>query len=90
MPKFHYKAKKGPHETVEGEITADNPDQVVVKLDQMGLSPVSIVENGADTFRIDDRIGDAIRWCRQEPGRASCQHRPEVAGEQLRTGREHE
>ncbi len=47
MPKFHYKAKKGPHETVEGEVNADNSDQVVIKLDQMGLSPVSIVEQGA-------------------------------------------
>ena len=44
MPKFIYKAKKGPHDTVEGEINADNSDQVVIKLDEMGLSPVSIVE----------------------------------------------
>ena len=49
MPKFIYKAKKGPHETVEGEIDADNADHVVIKLDQMGLSAVSIVEKGGDT-----------------------------------------
>ncbi len=46
MPNFHYKAKKGPHETVEGDISADNADQVVVKLDQMDLIPVSIIEQG--------------------------------------------
>jgi len=44
MPKFIYKAKKGPEEIVEGEIAAENSDQVVRQLDQLGLSPVSIVE----------------------------------------------
>jgi type II secretory pathway component PulF len=44
MPKYFYKAKKGPEEIVEGEIIADNSDQVVTQLDQMGLSPVSIDE----------------------------------------------
>ena len=46
MPKFHYKAKKGPNEVVEGNMVAENSDQVVVKLDQMDLIPVSIVEEG--------------------------------------------
>ncbi|HQP10587.1 MAG TPA: type II secretion system F family protein [Candidatus Omnitrophota bacterium] len=53
MPKFHYKAKKGPYETVEGDIAADNSDQVVVKLDQLGLSPVSIVEQDAGAIRTE-------------------------------------
>lgn len=44
MPTFIYKAKKGPTEIVEGEIAAENSDQVVRQLDQLGLSPVSIVE----------------------------------------------
>jgi len=47
MPRYYYKAKKGPQETVEGDMVAENPDQVVVKLDQMGLSAVSVVEQGA-------------------------------------------
>ena len=46
MPKYAYKAKRGPYETVQGEIVADNPDQAVIKLDQMGLSAVSISERG--------------------------------------------
>lgn len=44
MPKYIYKAKKGPGEIVEGEIVAENSDQVVRQLDQLGLSPVSIIE----------------------------------------------
>jgi len=44
MPKFAYKAKKGPEEIVEGELEAENSDQVVRRLDELGLSPVSIVE----------------------------------------------
>lgn len=44
MPKFNYKAKKGPTEVVEGELTAENPDQAVRILDSMGLIPMSIDE----------------------------------------------
>ena len=46
MPKYFYKAKKGPEEIIEGEIEAETPDQVVRILDQKGLSPVNIVEKG--------------------------------------------
>jgi type II secretory pathway component PulF len=46
MPKFHYKAKRGPTEIVEGDMVAENSDQVVIKLDQMDLSPLSIFEQG--------------------------------------------
>jgi len=46
MPKFVYKAKKGPEEIVEGEIVAENSDQVVRQLDQLGLSPINIIEKG--------------------------------------------
>ena len=46
MPKFVYQAKKGPDEVVKGEMTADNADQVVIHLEQMGLIPVSIDEQG--------------------------------------------
>jgi type II secretory pathway component PulF len=44
MPKFIYKAKKGPGEAVAGEIVADNQDQAVAKIERAGLSPVSVVE----------------------------------------------
>jgi len=55
MPEFIYKAKKGPDEIVEGEIAADNSDQVVVKLDQMGLIPVSIKEKDGRTGPQEDQ-----------------------------------
>lgn len=42
MPTFHYKAKKGPHQVVEGEIEAGDEDQVIRQLDQLGLIPVKI------------------------------------------------
>ncbi len=48
MPKYSYTAKKGPNEIVKGDIVAENQDQVVRKLDQMGLSPVSIAEKGSN------------------------------------------
>jgi len=44
MPKYVYKAKKGPNEIIDGEMVADNQDQVVKQLDALGLSPVSIIE----------------------------------------------
>jgi len=46
MANFIYKAKKGPDEIVEGDMIADNQDQVVRHLDSLGLIPISIVEKG--------------------------------------------
>ena len=69
MPKFHYKAKRGPDNFVEGDMVAENSDQVVVKLDQMDLSPVSIVEkDGAGTqFREtqNSRADKPVSWNRK-------------------------
>ena len=56
MPKFHYKAKRGPHEVIEGDMMAENSDQVVIKLDQMDLSPVSITEEGNTAEQVQKRI----------------------------------
>lgn len=44
MPIFIYKAKRGPEKVETGEVTAINQDQAVVKLEGMGLSPISIIE----------------------------------------------
>jgi len=46
MPKFVYKAKKGPDEIVEGEVVAETQDQAVRKLDQLELIPLSLEEKG--------------------------------------------
>ncbi|OGX17023.1 MAG: hypothetical protein A3K83_02840 [Omnitrophica WOR_2 bacterium RBG_13_44_8b] len=45
MPIFVYKAKRGPKETVEGEIEAENRDTAVLRLSESGLVPVSIELN---------------------------------------------
>ena len=39
MPIYIYNAKKGPAETVSGEMEAASPEQVIVKLEEMGLVP---------------------------------------------------
>ena len=57
MPKFIYKAKKGPTDVVEGEIIADSQDHVVTKLDEQGLIPVSIEEKGAGGGGVEKKAG---------------------------------
>jgi len=49
MPTYTYKAKKGPSESVQGEIDAVSQDEAVVKLEKMGLIPVSVASKGAAT-----------------------------------------
>ncbi|MFH1645951.1 MAG: type II secretion system F family protein, partial [Candidatus Omnitrophota bacterium] len=47
MPKYVYKAKKGPTEIVEGKIEAENQKRASIKLSQMNLYPISIEEETA-------------------------------------------
>lgn len=42
MPIFFYKAKRGPHEVVEGELDAPDEHQAIKILDGLGLVPVAI------------------------------------------------
>ena len=42
MPRFVYKAKKGPHELIDGTIEADNVESAVDKIIKLGYSPVDI------------------------------------------------
>lgn len=44
MPVFVYKAKRGPEKVETGEILALNQDEAVVKLETVGLIPVTVVE----------------------------------------------
>lgn len=46
MPVYIYKAKKGPDEIIEGTITAESPNAVIVRLSEQGYFPVSITEEG--------------------------------------------
>lgn len=43
MPKFLYKAKKGPTETVEGEIDAENEEAALGKISGLGLVPIKLL-----------------------------------------------
>mgnify|MGYP001599456808 CR=1 FL=1 len=44
MPEYHYRAKKGPTEVVEGNMEAGSVDEAVEKLDQMGLLAIHLDE----------------------------------------------
>lgn len=46
MKKFKYRAKKGPEQTVEGVITAESQDEAIDKINEMGLFPVAVDEEG--------------------------------------------
>ncbi len=44
MPTYIYKARKGPGDLVQGELTAKSEDGAISKLDAMGLTPISVLE----------------------------------------------
>ena len=44
MPKFFYKAKKGPQEITEGTLEAETRDVAIAKIDQMGYVPIRVVQ----------------------------------------------
>ncbi len=63
MSKFHYRAKKGPQDIIEGTIDADNPESALDKISQMGYFPVDISEENivkqkpsSISFRLFEKI----------------------------------
>ncbi|MBI3306646.1 MAG: type II secretion system F family protein [Candidatus Omnitrophica bacterium] len=46
MKKYKYRAKKGPEQTVEGIIAAESQDDAIDKINEMGLFPVAVDEDG--------------------------------------------
>lgn len=48
MKNYHYKAKKGPAEIVEGDIAADSRENAIDKVNDLGLVPVDISEKSAE------------------------------------------
>ncbi|MBI4549795.1 MAG: type II secretion system F family protein [Candidatus Omnitrophica bacterium] len=44
MKKYKYKAKKGPQELIEGILAAENTDQAIDKINEMGLLPLQLAE----------------------------------------------
>lgn len=49
MPTFHYTAKRGPHDVVEGTVDADNRGGVLSYLAERGYVPVRVVEQSTQT-----------------------------------------
>jgi general secretion pathway protein F len=61
MPIYKYRAKKGPDSTMEGRIEADNKEEAIEKLSQMGYVPVRVQESESMTqavspFKVTGRI----------------------------------
>ncbi|MDD5449843.1 MAG: type II secretion system F family protein [Candidatus Omnitrophica bacterium] len=54
MPRYLYKAKKGPREITEGEIDADSESQALAKIGALGLFPVSIRQKGGTDAEIKE------------------------------------
>jgi type II secretory pathway component PulF len=50
VPRFFYKAKDGPDRTVEGEISADNQAEAAARVDRMGLTPLYVAEQRAESW----------------------------------------
>lgn len=48
MKVFRYRAKKGPAEVVEGVLQAESEEEIINKINDMGLVPVQIHEESAD------------------------------------------
>lgn len=44
MPVFIYKAKRGPQDVETGEVVAANQDDAVIRLEEKGLIPITLVE----------------------------------------------
>lgn len=57
MPRFSYKAKKGPREVVEGFIDAESESQALMKINALGLFPISMRAEGEGAF--SRRIGSS-------------------------------
>jgi type IV pilus assembly protein PilC len=49
LKKYKYKAKKGPQEIVEGMLLAESQDEAIDQINNMGLLPMDLYEEGAET-----------------------------------------
>ncbi len=74
MPVYVYRAKKGPVETVEGELAADRPAAALARIEGMGLVPVwvrekaSVAADGVARTRGRVRSRDINTFTRQLAG----------------------
>ncbi len=78
MPKFHYTAKKGPKDIVQGVLEADSRAGVLAQLAQLGYVPVRVQETGADGVASAAAASDGSPPPAAKPVRAS-----RIGGRQL-------
>jgi general secretion pathway protein F len=55
MPHFQYSAKEGPNKVVTNIIEADNSDQAIKKIIQLGLTPLDIFPASAQTLTASEK-----------------------------------
>ncbi len=56
MPTYVYQAKKGPTETIAGEIVASSESDALAKIDRLGLSPISVTLSDKKTAAASIRL----------------------------------
>ena len=61
MPKFHYTAKRGPREVVEGVLEAENRGEALTELTDLGYVPVHVSEEVASASTPVQQEAPAVR-----------------------------
>ena len=60
MPTFHYTAKRGPHDIVEGVLESENRSGVLAHLAQLGYVPVRVSEKAASSTHAAAKLSPAV------------------------------
>lgn len=72
MPVYIYKAKRGPKETVDGQIIADSEAKAVDRLGEMGLIPIAVVEKKVGQApEVKTRAAEGRQTAAQKPALVS-------------------
>ena len=75
MPTFHYTAKRGPRDVVEGVLEAENRPGALIRLTELGYTPVRVSEQtDADQRAADDGRPAAIQSPAARVGRVPAGH----------------
>ncbi len=61
MKRFKYQAKKGPQETLQGTLLAENREDAIGKINELGLFPIDVNEEFAETIGVEKSAPISIR-----------------------------
>ncbi len=64
MPRFYYRAKKGPSEIVDGTIEASNKDEAVEKINSLGYLPISVEDEASRKTAGKQEASPAVSFLR--------------------------